>query len=404
MSEDEGVRSPLGRVPAPDLWPRIEQGLSEPAEPDGGPPRRPGHRQRVLAAAVALVVVAGGIAFAWAAFGDRFRHATVGPPPPTSPRPLPSAPAITVGAAFHGADARCEATLRTPVVRPGQTPGVLFRLTNEGAAPIRYGTYQDYFEVKDGHGGTVSEWVDRFEGIPPPLPAPMPDRSLKGGASTTFSATDMPVVRWEGSLSIHLTCPFVIGHLQGNELHMLASPTLPPLPLEVVASAPAPAVGVAVDRAVAATRGLFDSCRPRGDGSPVNGEIRPPKVARPWKIVPDPMRARCWAQIERHSGFDVVTLWFVTPPNVPAPTLSGSTGSTGSIQLPAIPTAEVFRWTIVVTPSSTVPSLSHTNGKSATPTVGYDFENDHWTTSDASCSASSYGGGGVEFPVSTNPC
>ncbi len=407
MSEREPLGAPLRQVPAPDLWARIEDGLREPARrgPGGDPPGGSGRRQRVFAAAIAFVVVAGGIAFAWAALGPGSRHATLRPPPPTSPAPLPSAPAQTVAASFKGAAARCEATLTTPVVRPGQTPAVTYRLTNQGSTPIRYGTYQDYIEVKGAHGDTVSSWQDRFGGIIPSMPAPFAGRTLGGGRAVTYQGVYEPVVRWEGPLSIHLTCPFVIQQRIGHEVQSLQSPTLPPLALQVFARGQAPSVGTAVERAVAATQRLFEACHPRPDGSAVVGEITPPKVSKPWKVQPDPMPARCWAQIERHPGFAVVTLWFVTPADAPTPTPSGPAGT---IRLPPLPTAEVFRWTFVVTPWSTVSALSHADGKSPMATVGYNFEKGHWMMADASCRPSAapefYLGSDPEFPVSKNPC
>jgi len=408
MSEREGSRSPIRQVPAPDLRPRIDHassGSGDGVEPGGRTPGGSARLQRLLAAAVALVVVAGGIAFAWTAFGHG-RNQTTAQTPPTSPQPLPSAPAVTVGAPFKGAAAFCEATLVTPVVRPGQTPVVRFRLTNRGATTLKYGAYpwNDYAEVKDASGATVGSWRDHFAGGEPSLPPPVVTETLKGGRSADFSGDYEPLIRWDGPLSIHLACPFVIGHLNGNSMDMVPSPTLPPLPLRVFAPGPAPSVGVAVDRAVGATDGLFDACRPRADGSAVTGEIRPPRVPKPPKVQPEPMQALCGAGIDRHQGFDVVTLWFVTPPDAPVPSSGDWQHGGGGARVPNLPTVEVFQWTFVVTPSSTVSALNRHEGNSADPTVGYDHGPHGWVTGDLSCSASGYVGNGLEFPVPTNPC
>jgi hypothetical protein len=412
MSErDGGGRGgrALRGMQAPDLWPRIEEALLEPgAAPAEGDRRqsRRAARQRILAGAVAFVVLGAGIAFAWTALGRGPRGDVLRPPPPTSPQPLPTVPRVTVGAVFKGAQARCEASLLTPVVRPGQTPVVEFRLTNEGSSPVRYGEYQDYVEVKDGTGHTLASWLDKFGGVPPPLPAPMVHMTLKPGKAARFAGTDEPVVRWAGPLSIHLTCPFVIGSIvhrpTGDELDMLASPTLPPLPLQVFAPGSAPGIPAAVDRAVAAEHGLFDSCRPGPDGSAVDGTIVPPEVPKPPKVLPAPMQARCWATIERNPGFDQVTLWFVTPPDAVVATPADPEGT---VQLPHLPTVEIYRAGYVVTYVSAIRAFGFHSGSSATATVGFDWAKGHWRQGDLGCGPESYFGSlGVTFPVAENPC
>jgi hypothetical protein len=397
---------PLQDLPAPDLWPRIEQGLQGLAE--GPPPRgrrpatgRPG-RRGLIAGVVAFIVFAGGASLAWLAFAGHVSRPGPGGPV-GSPPPLPSASPITVQASFSGLPARCEATLLTPVVRPGESPVIRYRLTNLGARPLDYGHYLDFPSLTDPSGATVYTWGQQFAGTVPSQPAPGLTSTLPAGQSVQGALGHGPVMRWSGRLALHLTCPFVIGTESQHAMHVLTSPRLPPLPLHVFAPGPAPSPEVAITRAVTASAGLFASCRPGPGGAAATGKIVPPKVATPPKIIPAPMGARCLASVERHPGFDVVTLVFVSPPEAPLPSLGALDHP---ITLPNLPTVEVVRWIFVVTPWSTASAFGpHGNGKSAMPTVDYQFEKMHWISGGASClGGTEYFGGGVSFPVSGNPC
>lgn len=408
MSDDE--RGPLDDLPAPDLWPRIERGLRQRERvPSGGRARRPGDSvpQRLLAAIVALVVFAGGIGFAWVALVG---HAGPGEPagpgshPSASPR-LPAAAPVTVSADFKRLPARCSATLVTPVVRPGQVPVVRYTLTDLGGRPIRYGNYLDFPSITDRSGATVYTWEEQYGGMPS-LPAPALVKTLGAGQSVTRSDVGQePVIAWPGPLDLHVTCPFVLGTESHHSIDMISSPRLPALPLRVFAPGRAPAAGVAIARAEAATGGLFDACRPLVAGRSVTGQIRPPTVARPPKVIPASLPARCRATVEVHGGFDVVTLAFASPPSAPLAGVGAPMGST--VLLPHLPSVEVFRWAFVVTRRTVTSGLAASAGRSPMPTVGFTFERGRWGTGDLSCTGGgSYFGGGpsISFPVPRNPC
>jgi len=68
-----------------------------------------------------------------------------------------------------------------------------------------------------------------------------------------------------------------------------------------------------MDRAVAATGGLFDTCRPGPDGQPMDGVLNPPVVGHPPTVDPLPLDATCWAQVRRGAGFLDITLFFEAP-------------------------------------------------------------------------------------------
>jgi hypothetical protein len=399
MRDDRGRA--LRDLPAPELWPTIERGLADASARPSLRPRTPWlGGGRVTAAVVAFAVALAGTGLAWLAFG-RGSEPSVGREPP-----LPKMKPITVQASFD-AQARCSATLLTPAVRPGQRPVIRYRLTNDGAAPLRYGYYLDFPSVTDRSGATVYTWGDQYGGVAPSLPGPGLSETLQAQHSIEQSAPrDIPVIRWPGPLALHLTCPFVTGTQSHRTIHIRSSPTLPPLPLLVFAPGPASTSTAAIAGAVSASGGLFSNCQPKAVGEAVVGHIAPPKVAHPFStIAPLPMLARCWASVEREKGFDVVTLVFVSPPDVrirvPSP------GS--RVTLPDSPsTLEVVRWLFVVTPWSSTPALGPLeSGRSATPTLSYSFNEGRWTSAGASCVGGVEwpgGSGGVTFPVAHKPC
>lgn len=346
----------------------------------------------LLGAGLALAVPTGG---GGAGSGGR----------PGSPPSLPTQAPTSVSASFTGMQARCEARLMTPVVHPGQTPAVRYTLVNLGPRPLRYATYFDFPSITDASGTTVYTWLEQYGGATPSLPAPALLHTLGPRRSVARSGLGQePVIAWVGPLELRLTCPFVVGTKAHHTITTVTSPRLPALPLRVSSPGRTPSVGVAIARAVAAAQGLFATCRPHTEGRTVVGGILPPKVASPPKVIPAPMRARCWASVDAEAGFDVVTLAFVSPP-------SAHVGSVGSfarpIALPRLRTVEVLRWTFVVTPWATTSGLAAAAGTSATPTVGYWFTHGRWNAGGMSCQGGgSYFGGGasVTFPVPRDPC
>jgi hypothetical protein len=112
-------------------------------------------------------------------------------------------------------------------------------------------------------------------------------------------------VMWTGPLTLTPTC-------RGNDL--------PALRVKVAVPGPTPSVDEAVRNAVRAIHGLFDTCRPAPEGGLMIGTIHTPDGL---DSAP-PMRAVCSASVDRQSGFAIVRLRFITPPNAKGVRVTGS--------------------------------------------------------------------------------
>jgi len=188
-----------------------------------------------------------------------------------------------------------------------------------------------------------------------------------------------------------------------------------------VPQGPTPSDADAIDRAVAATKGLYDSCHPGSHGEPVDGVLRPPipggvqpsPLLSPTVTAPDPdvtplpFEATCWAVIEPGPGFVDVTLYFSSPQTGSTRPTSGPEGL--PTLAPGRPT-EVGRWEMLVLPGSAVTSVSNTSA-GASPREGdvdYDFNSNaaKWELGGLSCMAGNFIGGTIHFfpPAGHHAC
>lgn len=185
---------------------------------------------------------------------------------------------------------RCTASFPDRVLDPGYETQVRFtltNLTNQTASP-RYGVGYGSLIFRDELGNELWSTRPFWEGPTPWVGSIEPHGTKKLWA---FDAR----VRWSAPLTIEPVCTAIRAHL-------------PPVTLDVAVPGETPRPDAAIDAAVAVTHGVFDSCRPIDRTHAVTGEFPPPDGSA---LAPLPMR--CWANVEREEGFDVVTLFFVSP-------------------------------------------------------------------------------------------
>jgi hypothetical protein len=342
---------------------------------------------------VAFVVFAAGIGLAWVALrpttrgNGRLSH--LGPA------------AVTDTGLFAGLPVRCTAVLGTPTVQPGESPRVRFTITNEGTRAIRYGTYYSYLSVLDSSGHSLYPGGSAF---PISVPPPLVDHVLRPGTSVSAAGEAepafefAPVIRWPGPLVLRYTCPFVVGVEHGNQMNTAESPRLS-LPLRVQTTGTAPSPSDALDRAIAASKGMFTACRPTSPTGSVVGRIDPPEgTGRPAGLQPFP--ARCWATVTSYRGFDSVRLAFMTPPASSLPLLPKA-------GFPSVPGGdeEIAYLDFVVNATDTLWADGPlSTSRFASGSAGWRFATGAWDAESGTCpgGATSMWGDGITFPLHTS--
>jgi hypothetical protein len=238
-------------------------------------------------------------------------------------------PAVTTSARDKTGDLRCTASFPSATLTPGSPTGAIFSVKNISHHSVDTAIYLGTLKFEDQNGtvlgNTFIPYLDYF-----PFSQP-----LKAGHVRRMYVFDT-LPRWPGTLTVTPACRF-------SGRHALS---LPPVRMDVTVPGPTPRPSDAVDTAVAATGGLFDLCNPEGRGHDVLGRFDPPVAG----TSDTPMQTRCWAEVTSSPGFDVVTLFYVTPQDVPPVEIPDDFGFFGGgVRLPKHESAEAGRWSFVVT-------------------------------------------------------
>jgi len=241
-------------------------------------------------------------------------------------------PAVTTSALDKTGHLRCTASFPSATLTPGSPTGVIFSVKNVSRHPVDSALYLGTLRFQDQNGTMLGNTFVQNIGY-----FPFPQTIKAGHVRRMYAFDTLP--RWPGTLTVTPTCRFAGRH----------GLSLPPLQMDVTVPGPTPRPSDAVDAAVAATGGLFDSCNPEGRGHDVLGQFDPPVAG----TSDTPMQTRCWAEVTSSPGFDVVTLYYVTPQDVPPVELPEGLGYFGFVRLPKHESAEAGRWSFVVTANGT---------------------------------------------------
>jgi len=370
---DRKLRDALDTLSAPDLWSEV----TSPGRPEG-PVRRslPSPIRRLTVAAFALVVFAVSTSLLVLGGGD--------PPPPEEP-PHPVSISMQLQ---RTPGVQCTASMPS-LLEPGRSLGLTFTLTNVSEEAVEVSSFPPSFPVRIEAGdGTI--W-DTAELMAHSWPAPRPI-SLEAGEDLRVDPEPI-AVQFPGPLTVHPTCA-------GERMDALTVPIS-----RVGASLPS---DEALARAVDATSGLLDGCRPTSSGSVVGSIVAPGAGSDP-KLTLD---ARCSATIHTQEGFTVVT--FVISVPAAAPTPIAPEGLLNGFELPIAddPAAETIAWRFVVTDRDVFPVASATHARTPTARgtmdVEYQVTLDGWTRGGESlCGgelSSSGGNGRSATVVFLDPC
>jgi hypothetical protein len=382
----------LDRLEVPNLLPDIRTRQPRPA----GPPRS---GERLLTLLVALAVAGAGIGVAgWAFFGN----------PAGNPA---EEGAVSVVGRAEEVPLECEVRLLTPSVQPGEVVEAEFVYRNVGDRPLKLALL-DPMEARlivrgpDGRLVWDTDFGGQYvAGLHHPYDLE-PGQEVE--APTGF------VALWSGPLTLEPVCNYLVleqeGRIESGDFGWVPQARglidLAPLRVEVAGSVETPTRQEALESALAETGGLFEHCRPDVDGSPVSGSIHAPGPV-PGGVDPS-LEASCRADIRRGSGFAVVELLFISPPELPLPE-PGTGGHFPGFELPkGVAPAEAGWWTFVVTEAGareTTPDYSELfvprwSGLRTFERPPQDCENEHPESSCEPVRFSFRGGEWVRLPSS----
>lgn len=320
------LREQLEEIPVPSLWADVKN--REPSKPTSGR----GTRARIGIIGLALVVAAAG---SWTAVEAFFGG---------SPSQRSASRMLSVSARAELDPVQCTVTLLTPSVQVGDTVQTTFGYQNTGTdayrLPIDGGTPRLLVYAADGEllydtdsGPYAVAGIDAGSDLEQVMPGETLERS------SNF------VALWPGDLTLKPLCGYGIPDEERTKFVSQGTIELPPLMVQVKQTKGGLQPGVALDRVLAETGGLFDRCRPGADGRAVTGVIPPPAD---WHGVQvPPLEATCAARIRGEQGALVIDLVFASPSSLSLP-LSPGEGSTRGLKLPVGKGVEVGRWTFVV--------------------------------------------------------
>jgi hypothetical protein len=126
--------------------------------------------------------------------------------------------------------------------------------------------------------------------------------------------------------------------------------TMPSVTLPVEAPGAPATVGDAIADVVAVPGSPFQACPPGPSGAARTGSFETPDG----RTLP-PLTLRCWAEVTRADGFDVVSLELVSPQDAPDFTIPENTFVFGPAPLPGTDNMLAARWDFVVTADSVIP-------------------------------------------------
>jgi hypothetical protein len=276
------------RAAAPDVWrDAVEREPAVSGAPDVS------HRGKQFVAIVTAFALAVGL---FAVLTESFsgQHGG-GSDVPQGPGPGvgPSRPISVSGT--EGAF-RCTAQFPSRTITPGAKTGVRVTVTNlsqkvvnvsEGGGNGATATLQER-----SSGELFQDTIHMHDGIIGGVPMPQP---IKPGASYTLPVYDAPLLV-PGAIETTVTCPVAGGF------------TLPPVNLVVQPIGPAPTDQQAIQRAIAAVSPHFDGCAPTRTDQLVTGFPTPRD--------PTLGEATCKVAIIPQTGFDIVVLGAICPPQV----------------------------------------------------------------------------------------
>jgi hypothetical protein len=252
---------------------------------------------------------------------------------------------------------RCTAVFPHRSVTAGTRVAPRFTVTNLTSSRIDARGAFGYLIFKDASGHEL------WDGGPFEF-GPMGPRALGPHETADLHVVDATRLRWGGPLTVVPKCGYLKMRMR-------------PVTLRVDAPGAYPTVAEAIDAAVAVPGSPFASCHPGPNGEPATGALSTPDGA----TLPD-MTVRCWADVRREDGFDVVGLNLVSPDVLPDVTLEESTdmwNMGGS--LPGDGIAEAARWGFVVTTKRVRPyiAMEHSRTYPATgKTIEYALHDGAW--------------------------
>jgi hypothetical protein len=252
---------------------------------------------------------------------------------------------------------RCTAVFPNRSVAPGTLVAPRFTVTNLTSATIDAGGAFGYLIFKDASGTKL------WDGGPFEF-GPSGPRALGPHETAHLHVVDGTRVRWGGPLTVVPKCGYLKMRMR-------------PVTLRVGAPGAYSTVAEAIDAAVDVPGSPFASCHPGANGEPATGILSTPDGA----ALPD-MTVRCWADVHREDGFDVVGLNLVSPDDLPDVTLEESSNfwNMGG-PLPGDGIAEAARWGFVVTTKRVRPYLAmeHARTYPATgETTSYALHDGEW--------------------------
>lgn len=338
----------LDDVRVPELWPEIER------RPPSGHGAGPGRGERTFTVVVALLATVGGLLVAVRAFRG-------GVTPQQTPTPPVLQRADPVTRAFVLDEERqvsCEVELPSGELMPGEPTLVSFSYRNEAdEGEYVLGEGFPHLLITDAEGNFLYE----TQGFYDPK-GHSSSYKVEPGETVTMYAPFTPI--WAGPLYMEPDCWGAGDPGDGDR-------AISTLVANVASPGPPISATEALERAVARTGFLFQSCRPRADGDAVVGTIAPPgpipdvpaytyigghtatriPAIDSEKIDLADLEALCVAHLDVNPGFAIVDLWFASPADVPLP--PPSWGIADAVRLPQDGHGQVGRWTLMVTAEST---------------------------------------------------
>lgn len=325
MTDLERQFEALDRVPAPDLWTDVVTRQPRPR-------RQRGDLHRPVTAIVVLLVATASLGLVYRAF-------VAGPD--DGPRPT----WLSVSGRADGVPLEC--TMRVPSsAGPGDEVGARFRYRNVGSEPLILAADGTFGRLLVDSADGRRLWDTRLGGYPGGgLPA-----KLEPGEQVDLRSGF--VALWGGKLRVSPRCEYgLVDDLspvtsEPIEEGDAGSIELAPVRIDVVGEGAEPNREEALSRALAATGGLFNSCRPTADGAPARGTIAPP-LETPFSI--ERIAATCRAHVETHPGSALIDLFFASPPGLPLPASPPPDESwSRGLRLPEGADGMLVRWTMLV--------------------------------------------------------
>lgn len=247
-----------------------------------------------------------------------------------------SVPPLRIWAVDYKGHFRCTATFPERTLSPGHPTDVKVEVTNltnktrqvEGEVILRF---------RDQAGEEL--WSTQT-----PFGGPRIAKDVRPHESAALSVHDADI-RWSGPLQIDVLCP-------------IARLRMPAAQLAVSAPGAAADVDAAIAAAVATPGSPFQRCAPGPNGESRTGEMSTPDG----RDLP-PLTLKCWAEVRRENGFDVVALNLVSPKEGPDYAIEENGFGSGSEGFPESGNFVAAHWGFVVTEDEALPYITMTHSR-----------------------------------------